>query len=391
MNTPHPYAPFMLHALALAEKGRWYACPNPTVGAVLVRDGQIVAEGWHTAHGEAHAEVECLRDAQSKGIDPASCTLVVTLEPCNHYGKTPPCTETIIAAGISHVIIGMRDPNPKAAGGIEKLHSCGVTVECGVCAEACHDSLADFLLWQTHKRPFVILKMAATLDGRIATRSGQSRWISGEESRKRVHSLRGGVANAGGAVLIGGGTFRADNPQLTVRDGSAHAPHPLACILTSRLPVPITDSFLLQQRPRETVFFASPAAAASPTAHALRDLGVRVWSVPPQSASTRDGSPAGQSPDLELLLTRMREELHCPYVLCEGGGTLALSLLEKGLVDIFQLHLAPLILGDNEARPLFNGRSPLNMSEALKMRITETRMCGPDLHITLRPPVLSSD
>lgn len=380
----HPYAPHMLHALKLAECGRWNVCPNPTVGAVLVRQGQIVAEGWHKAYGEAHAEIDCLRDARDKGINPAECTLVVTLEPCNHHGKTPPCTESIIAAGITHVVVGLRDPNPKAAGGLEKLESCGVRVECGICEDECRDNVADFIVWQKYKRPFVILKMATTLDGRIATRSGQSRWVSGEESRVQVHKLRGGIGNSGGAVLIGGGTFRADNPQLTVRTESPVTAHPLACILTSRLPSPTTESFLLQQRPHDTLFLASPAAAASPTALALREMGVRVWSVPPLPSVNRNSTLA-QSPDLEELLCRLRQELGCPYVLCEGGGTLALSLLEKGLVDMFLLHIAPRILGDNEARPLFTGRSPLNMAEALRLRITDTRMCGPDLHLTLRP------
>lgn len=380
----HPYAPFMMHALELAERGRWLACPNPTVGAVLVRQGQIVAEGWHKAHGEAHAEIECLRNARDKGVNPAECTLVVTLEPCNHYGKTPPCSESIIAAGITHVVVGMRDPNPKAAGGLEKLQGCGVQVECGVCEDACRDSIADFIIWQEQKRPFVILKMATTLDGRIATRSGQSHWVSGEESREQVHILRGGVGNSGGAVLIGGGTFRADNPKLTVRTTTPAMAHPLACILTSRLPAPTVESYLLQQRPHETIFLASPAAAASPTAVALRDLGVRVWSVPPMPNTHRSSSIV-QSPDLAELLCRLRQELGCPYVLCEGGGTLALSLLEKGLVDVFMLHIAPLVLGDNEARPLFTGHSPLTMAEALRLRISDTRMCGQDLHLTLRP------
>lgn len=383
----HPYTGFMLHALSLAEKGRWLTCPNPTVGAVLVRQGQIVAEGWHRAYGQAHAEVECLHDAQVKGINPAECSLVVTLEPCNHYGKTPPCTEAIITAGIPHVVIGTRDPNPKATGGIEKLQSHGIRVEYGVCEQACRDSIADFLLWHNSARPFVILKMAATLDGRIATRSGHSQWISGEESRTLVHRLRAGVGSCGGAVLIGGGTFRADNPKLTVRNDNTLACHPLACILTSRLPVPTADSYLLQQRPHETLFLASPAAAASPNAHALRDMGVRVWSVPPQEKNPRNtaSSSPNQSPDLEALLCRIRQEAQCPYVLCEGGGMLALSLLENSLVDMFMLHMAPVILGDNEARPLFTGRSPLNMAEALRLRITETQMCGQDLHVTLRP------
>ena len=210
------FAPFMREALALAENGRWSACPNPTVGAVLVRDGQVVARGWHHAAGQPHAEVECLRDAQRQGIDPAQCTLVVTLEPCNHYGKTPPCSEAVLAAGIKRVVIGLYDPTPKAAGGAERLRAAGVEVIGPVCERECRDQVADFLAWQ-QGRPYVILKMAATMDGRIATRTGHSRWVSSEGSRALVHRLRAGIGRAGGAVLVGGGTFRADNPCLTAR------------------------------------------------------------------------------------------------------------------------------------------------------------------------------
>ena len=142
------FAPFMREALALAENGRWSACPNPTVGAVLVRDGQVVARGWHHAAGQPHAEVECLRDAQRQGIDPAQCTLVVTLEPCNHYGKTPPCSEAVLAAGIKRVVIGLYDPTPKAAGGAERLRAAGVEVIGPVCERECRDQVADFLAWQ---------------------------------------------------------------------------------------------------------------------------------------------------------------------------------------------------------------------------------------------------
>ena len=213
----HPYESFMREAAELAERGRWSAAPNPTVGAVLVRDGVVVARGWHTAYGKSHAEVECLKDAEAKGVDPSACTLVVTLEPCNHQGQTPPCTEAVIAAGIRHVVIGLRDPNPKAAGGMERLAEAGVEVEAGVCEELCRDLVADFLIWQTTKRPYVMLKLAMTLDGRIATRTGHSRWITGETARRQVHELRANVGRAGGAILVGGNTLHTDNPLLTAR------------------------------------------------------------------------------------------------------------------------------------------------------------------------------
>lgn len=376
----HQYAFCMRAAAALAERGRFAVCPNPTVGAVLVREGHIVAEGWHTAYGAPHAEVECLHDAARKGIDPADCTLVVTLEPCVHYGKTPPCTEAILAAGVRHVVVGLRDPNPQAAGGADYLAAQGVTVECGVEESLCRDLVADYIVWHTTTRPYVLLKLAATLDGRIATRTGHSQWISSEESRAQVHTLRAGIGRAGGAVLIGGGTFRADNPRLTTRLAArlgqdvADAPQPLACVLTSRLPALSADIALLRDRPEQTIFLTPPAVAASPTAYALRERAVRVWDIVPK----------GQRVDVLAGLSRLREECGCRYVLCEGGAALGRSLLEAGLVDELRLHLAPCVLADNEARPLLDGRAPIRMDQALGLRITEHALCGGDLHVTLR-------
>lgn len=378
MSDPSLFIPFMRAALALAENGRWLACPNPTVGAVLVRDGQIVARGWHHAAGQPHAEVECLRDAAARGIDPRGATLVVTLEPCNHYGKTPPCTEAVLEAGIARVVIGLRDPNPVAAGGAERLRAAGVEVVEGVCAQECRDLIADFLVWQEGKRPYVLLKLASTLDGRIATRNGHSRWISCAASRNSVHALRAGVGRCGGAVMVGGATLRADNPRLTARVEPPIPPEqqPWACVITSRLPAVNGDCHLLRERADRTVFISTPAVAASRLAHELRSAGARVLPVP---------ALVKGSLDMTAVLALLRSELGCPYVLCEGGGKLALSLLEAGLVDEFRLHLAPRILGDNSAVPLFDGRSPLQLDEALHLRLGDVRRHGEDLELILRP------
>lgn len=378
MSDPSLFIPFMQAALALAENGRWLACPNPTVGAVLVRDGQIVARGWHHAAGQPHAEVECLRDAAARGIDPRGATLVVTLEPCNHYGKTPPCTEAVLEAGIARVVIGLRDPNPVAAGGVERLRAAGVEVVEGVCAQECRDLIADFLVWQEGKRPYVLLKLASTLDGRIATRNGHSRWISCAASRNSVHALRAGVGCCGGAVMVGGATLRADNPRLTARVEPPLPPEqqPWACVITSRLPAVNGDCYLLRERADRTVFISTPAVAASRLAHELRSAGARVLPVP---------ALVKGSLDMTAVLALLRSELGCPYVLCEGGGRLALSLLEAGLVDEFRLHLAPRILGDNSAVPLFDGRSPLQLDEALHLRLGDVRRHGEDLELILRP------
>lgn len=366
---------FMREAMALAENGRWHTAPNPTVGAVLVRNGEIVARGWHAVCGEAHAEVNCLRDAAGKGVDPAQCTLYVTLEPCNHHGKTPPCSQAILDAGIRHVVVGMPDVNGKAAGGAAFLREHGVAVEMGVLEKECRDLVADFIVWQTTKRPYVILKMATTLDGRIATREGCAQIISNQASHAEVMRLREHIALSGGAVLVGGNTFTMDNPRLTARTESAKR-HPLAVILSSRLPGPDLGCHILEERPEECVFFSSAAQAASPAAAALRARGARVYGVDP--------SPCGRGLDVLQVLNVLREEEGCLYVLCEGGGKLGLSLLEAGLVDEFHLHMAPVILGDSEARPVFSGRSADSMEDALRMRIVDASVAEGDVHLYFR-------
>ena len=369
------YVPYMRKAIELARRGQFRTCPNPMVGAVLLRDDKIVAEGWHKGFGQPHAEVDCLRDAAGKGVDPKGATMVVTLEPCRHKGKTPPCVEALLDAGIGRLVYGLPDPNPQAAGGAAWLMEHGVEVVGPVDEEACRDLAADFIVWQPTNRPYILLKLASTLDGRIATRNGKSRWISNNDSRVRVQEIRAGIGKCHGAIFIGGGTFRADNPMLTARGDDA-ADQPLACILTSRLPRPDADFHLLRQRPQQTVFFASPAATASTTAEALRQMGVRVFAL---------GPDAGGGPDFAGMFATMRRELGCPYVLCEGGGKLALAMLQAGFVDEFHLHYAPLVLGDDEARPLFRGAAPLSLDEALHMRICSVGLCSGDAHLLMRP------
>lgn len=370
-----PYAPFMAEAISLARKGRFATCPNPMVGAVLVDGDVAVARGYHTRVGAPHAEIECLADAKLKGIDPRGKTMVVTLEPCRHFGKTPPCVDALLDAGIGTLVYGARDPNKEAAGGADYLAQRGVRIIGPVLERECQDLLADFNTWVVRERPYVILKLASTLDGRIATRTGHSQWISSEGSRRDVHDLRAGIGAAGGAILVGGGTFRADNPALTARGGQIIR-QPLACVLTSRLPKPDADFKLLSERPGEIIFFASPAAAASTTADALRKMGCAVIAL---------GPGQGQRPDFAAMFKFLRQEMGCYYTLCEGGGSLALSLLEAGFVDEFHLHVAPVILGDENAKPLFGGRAPLSMDEAMGLRLCAASVRHGDIHIILRP------
>lgn len=374
MNSPFE-AP-MREALALAEKGRWHVCPNPTVGAVLVRAGQVVARGWHQTYGGPHAEIACLNDAREKGIDPKGATLVVTLEPCNHQGQTPPCTKAILEAGISQVVVGCVDPNPTASGGLAALRAAGVSVEVGVLESECRELIADFLTWQRLERPHVILKMASTLDGYIATRSGISQHISNERSHNWVAQQREGVGLAGGAVLIGGNTFFVDNPRLTARTGSAHK-QPIAAMASSRLPGPDSASILLQERPGDCIFFSSAAQAASPNAADLRARGARIYGL--------DRAASGRGLDIVQLLHVLYREEKCRYVLCEGGAKLAYSLLEQNLVDEFHLFLAPIILADCDARPLFDGSSCDSLTDAMRLRLLHMENLDGDVHLHFRP------
>ena len=263
----------MRTAIKLAMQGKGATAPNPCVGAVVVQDGRIVASGWHTMCGKPHAEVEALADARAKNIDLSACTLFVTLEPCNHTGKTPPCTRAIIQAAIPHVVIGAMDPNPHVeGGGAEFLKKNGVEVETGILEQECTDLIADFTLWQKKERPYSILKLATTLDGKIATRTGHSAWVSGEASRARVHELRSWV----GAVIVGGETFRQDNPSLTCRREGFDAPQPLAVIVTSHLPENPENFTLLTQRPEQVVFWTTAEDADSARGKQLAARGCRL-------------------------------------------------------------------------------------------------------------------
>ena len=382
--TAHPYHHLMLQAVEIAAEYRWRTRPNPCVGALLVRDGKILARGRHKGPGLDHAEVDALKDAAANGVDPAGCVLVVTLEPCRHHGKTPPCTDAVLKAGIRHVVVGAEDPNPEACGGAEILRAAGVQVETGVALEACLDLVDDFLTWQQTDLPYTLLKLASTLDGRIASRTGHSKWISSPETRKRVHALRRHMQ----AIIVGGNTFYLDDPRLTCRvDGGEELcpEQPLAVVVTSRLPEAGRSMRLLRERPEQTIFWTTVASAASPKAEALRRNGVRVLGLPSHAKAGGRGQGMRAELDLTEGLIHLRKELGCCYALCEGGGRLGLSLLDKGLAQELHLHLAPKILGDNEATPLFDGRAPVQIDEALALRITDAQPSGEDIVITLKP------
>lgn len=377
------YTPHMQHAIALAMQSRWQTAPNPPVGAVLVREGNIVAEGWHRQAGLAHAEIEAINQAKERHIPLDQCTLVVTLEPCNHQGKTPPCTAAIIEARIPKVVIGIPDTNPEAGGGAQTLTEAGIEVIMGVEEQACRDLIDNFTIWQTTPYPYTVIKLASTLDGRIATRTGNSQWISSQESREEVHRLRRHMD----AVIIGAKTFFDDNPQLTCRlPNITVSPdeQPLAVVVTSRLPEAGANYHLLSERPHQAMFWTTVAAAASPKAEALRKVGATVIGLPVLAGHQRGLSRHGAKLDVQDGMRLLREEFHCHHVLCEGGGKLALTLIKSNLAHEFHLHMSPKIIADNDAVPLFDGLSPDTVDEALQLRFTSIRKNSCDLIATLK-------
>ena len=362
---------FMERAIELARRGWRKTCPNPCVGAVITRAGDILGEGWHKEYGGPHAEIEAIEDAKKRGHTLEGATLWVTLEPCNHHGKTPPCTHAILKNGITRVVVGAIDPNPCVeGGGVSFLRGHGLEVITGVKEDRCKELIRDFRVWSTEKRPYVILKLAQTLDGKIATRTGDSRWVSCPSSRERVQELRKGVD----AVLIGANTFFKDDPRLTVRARENKLKQPLAIVITSRIPPMDKDFYLLSTRPSQTLFWI-PQDRALPW-RPWRDKGIEVWEIP----------LCGEGKiDLKKAMERIFQEKKCYHILCEGGGMLAQSLVQCDLVDELQVFISPKTLGDVQGVSPFSGAEIEKMKDAVRWRIWEYEKVGMDLWIRLFP------
>lgn len=325
---------FMGLALELAEKGRGRTSPNPMVGAVIVRDGQIIGRGYHRRCGDLHAEREALADCRAS---PAGATLYVTLEPCCHQGRQPPCTEAILAAGIARVVVGSADPNPLVAGkGIACLRSRGVTVETGVLQEACDALNRVFFHYITAGRPYVTMKYAMTLDGKIATATGASRWITGEAARERVHLDRSRYA----AIMVGVGTVLADDPLLTCRMEGGRNPVRIVC--DSRLRTP-PDSRLVRTAKEVPTILAVTKRGAERSG-IYEAAGCRVQVLPERNGHV----------DLTALMERLGAE-EIDSVLLEGGGSLNWAALEARLVQRVQAYVAPKIFGGADARSPVRG------------------------------------
>jgi len=379
-------AALMARALELARRGLGRTSPNPMVGAVIVRDGEVVGEGFHPRAGEPHAEIFALRAAgeRARGAD-----LYVTLEPCCHVGRTGPCTEAILAAGVARVFVGARDPNPRVdGGGVRRLREGGVEVVTGVLVEEATRLNEAFNHWITTSSPFVTLKLATSLDGRIATAGGASQWITGPAARARVHRLRA----AADAILVGSGTALADDPRLTVRP-SADEPsadeRPVAGAAEGapapRAPLRIVVDSRLRVGPAARMFDpAAPGGALVATARPLDDpevaplraLGVEVVSLP----DARGGV------ELAALFSWLgrRDPEPITSVLVEGGGRLAASLLRARLVHRFVLHQAPCVLG-GDGIPAFAALGLGAPAEAPRLRIAELHRLGEDLELIAYP------
>lgn len=359
-------AEFMTEALALASRGRYSAAPNPCVGCVIVHGGRIVARGWHRRAGEAHAEAEALAAARAAGAVTQGATAYVTLEPCNHHGRTPPCSDALIDAGIARVVFGAGDPNPSVAGGgAARLAGAGIDVEGGLMADRAEALNPGFHHRARHGRPRVVVKLAMSLDGAVALADGESRWITGEASRADVQRLRA----ESGAVLTGIGTVLADDPSLNVRDAAfeTHGRQPLRVVLDSALRMPVAARML--SLPGETrVFHAQPPGAAA----ALEARGAAADALPGDGAGGLDiGAALGRLGTLGV-----------NDVLVEAGPTLAGAFIEGGWFDELVVFVAPKLLG-RSARRAFEIASPARLAAAPAYELIDTARCGDDLRLTL--------
>lgn len=353
---------FMARAFRLAERGRYTAHPNPLVGCVLVRDGAVVGEGWHEQTGAAHAEVNALREAGDKA---QGATAYVTLEPCAHVGKTPPCTEALIDAGIARVVVAMQDPNPSVAGGgLDILRGAGINVQQGLMLDAAMQLNPGFLKRVTGKRPFLRLKVACSLDGAIAMASGESQWITGPEARDDVHRLRA----RSGAIMTGIGTVLADDPSLNVRNEKIDTAglQPLRVILDSNLRMPtaarmlsLGGTTLICCTGRKTGDFVAANAEV-------------------QSFPAIDGHVDADAVLAELAQRNINE------VLVEAGPVLIGHLLERQLVDELVIYQAPHIMG-SQTRRFAETPGWSTLAHRLDLDVVDVRQVGSDMRITATP------
>jgi diaminohydroxyphosphoribosylaminopyrimidine deaminase / 5-amino-6-(5-phosphoribosylamino)uracil reductase len=351
----------MRMACRLAEKAAGRTSPNPMVGAVLVRDGEIIGSGFHRFAGADHAEIVALKEANKKAH---GATLYINLEPCNHQGRTPPCTRSLIAAGVKEVVVGMKDPNPLVSGkGLRSLARAGIKVRTGVLQEDCRALNEAFTKFITRRVPFVTLKLAASLDGKIAAASGDARWISCEESRATVHLLR----NTYDAVLVGAGTVIIDNPQLTCRTAGGRDPRRI--ILDARLRIPLNAEFLRQRGSDKNIIVTSTTSPAAKI-RALENLGATVWRLPAREGAVR-----------WLPLLKKLAKTGIASILIEGGATTAARALKEKMVDKVLLFYAPKLVG-GDGRYMIGSLGVESIKQSVMLQNLKIQKSGTDLLVS---------
>lgn len=352
---------YMKRALELADRAKGHTAPNPLVGAVIVKDGRIIGEGYHHKAGEPHAEVNAVESAEEsvKGA-----TIYVTLEPCSHYGKTPPCADLIIRSGFNRVVIAAVDPNPLVAGrGIKRIRDAGIEVEVGVCDKESMKLNEVFNYFIITQRPFVHMKYAMTLDGKIATETGQSKWISSEASREHAHTLRGELSG----IMVGIGTVLKDNPQLSCRVPGY--PNPVRIVVDSQLRIPLDSAVTANQNEAKTIILTTSFAAEEKLA-ALEHMGVDVIKV----------KATEKRVDLYEAMNVLGKK-GIDSILLEGGGQLNASALEADIVNKLTVYIAPKLVGGEKAVAPVMGKGVQHMSDAYQFKDVQTYQIGEDIVI----------
>jgi len=361
MNKTAKPESYMKKALKLAGKARGRTSPNPMVGALVIKDDEIVGKGFHPEAGKPHAEIYALQEA---GEQARQATMYVTLEPCNHHGRTPPCTEAIIEAGISRIFVGMEDPNPKVAGkGIARLRDAGLDVIVGILEEYCRQLNEAYIKYITTNTPFVTLKIAASMDGRIATHAGHSHWITNEKSRCYVHRLR----DENDAILIGIGTLLQDNPKLTTRLPRKKGRNPYRIIVDSRLRTPLHANIFGEDAKEKLILVTG--CKDHNEIKLYRERTFRILQIPTDEL--------GQL-DLQILMEKLAK-LEIMSVLIEGGSEISGSSVDAGIIDKICFFYAPLLIGGRGATGMMGGQGINFIPEAQRVKNLKIKYFGTDI------------
>ncbi len=349
----------MQTAITFARKGIGKTSPNPAVGAVIVKNGKIIGKGYHKKAGLAHAEINALKQA---GIKAKGAEMYVTLEPCNHFGRTPPCTDAIIKSGVKKVFIGMKDPNPLVAGkGIRRLMNAGMDVEVGILEDECKDINEAYIKYIATKTPFVTLKLASTLDGKIATSTGESKWITGETARRFAHRMR---AEAD-AVMVCIGNVLRDKPELTTR--LVKGKDPVRIVVDSKLRTPVNARVLNTKRGGIIIATTKERSQKEKRIKKLKDKGVEVLALPSKKGEV----------DLKALMKELGKR-EIANLIIEGGSTLAASAIKDGIVDKIAIFYAPRLFG-KEGLPMIQGLGIKRLKDAVSLSSLEYKRLGEDI------------